>query len=373
MTSGQVSARFEIARTMADADWDLFLARCPGRHHEQSAGWARVKHLQGWDSYRILVRSEGNLIGGTQVLCRRVRNFVTIGYVVYGPVATTDDLLGVVTRQVVEGLKIARFTYLVVLPGFNWVNVVSVLKESGFFPKPNVLPPSNLATATLLLDLTPDLDVLFSRMRRSTRKGIRKGLKAGLEVSLGGESDLDTAHALMCQQCTRRGTTPEPPQAKDFHNIWREMAPTGAVKLFLARYRGEIVASILAFSFGDTLRAWKGGWSGRFDEYYPNHVICWEAIRWAKLAGLRCFDFVQVIPEHAKAVQRGETIDDSYWGVTHFKLGFGGDLVVIPDAYFRSSNSAAQLALRLGAASVLGSPQVLRMVKRFSMTLGKDT
>ena len=366
MTSGQVSARFEIARTMADPDWDHFLAQCPGSHHEQSAGWARVKQRQGWDSYRILVRSGSNLIGGAQVLCRRVRKIVTIGYVVYGPVATADEHLGVVTRQVIAGLKESAFTYLVVLPGFNWANVVPALQESGFFPKPDLLPPANLATATLLLDLAPDLDALYSRMRRSTRKGVRKGLNAGLEVSLGNRADLDDAHQLMRQLCARRGTSVEPPLAQDFHDIWDEMGPSGTAKLFLARYQGEIVSSIFAFAFGDTLRAWKGGWSGKHEELYPNHVVCWEAIKWAKQAGLKWFDFVQILPHHAKAAQRGETVNDSYWGVTHFKLGFGGKIVAIPAAFYRSYSATGQTLLRLGGAKVLGSRPVLRWANRFS-------
>jgi lipid II:glycine glycyltransferase (peptidoglycan interpeptide bridge formation enzyme) len=51
----------------------------------------------------------------------------------------------------------------------------------------------------------------------------------------------------------------------------------------------------------------------------PNHLLHWEAIRWAKAHGCEAYDFVGA-PDKLNE-------QDPMWGVYRFKEGFGGRFV----------------------------------------------
>jgi lipid II:glycine glycyltransferase (peptidoglycan interpeptide bridge formation enzyme) len=355
---------FEIDDSPDNPAWDAFVARSPDAHLEQTTPWAGLKISQGWRAYRILVRDQGRLVGGAQVLHRPVKKLATVAFISSGPIAESADAYTQVTQQVIAGLKRAAHSYQVVLPPYNWTNVVPVLAANGFFPKPNALPPSNLVTATLMIDLTQDLDTILAGMGSSTRNSVRRGMKEGIEVMEGGTEDVATFFRLMNQLCLRRGIAPRPASVEECHEIWRRLAPAGLAKLFVSRYQSEDVSAALAFVCGGTMRVWKIGWSGEHAERRPNQVMWWELLKWAKAAGLKVFDFDEILPEHARAIQRGETVDDHYWGVTQFKLGFGGKISMIPDAYYRSFSLPAQAMLQLGGSKLATSPWLLRWASR---------
>jgi peptidoglycan pentaglycine glycine transferase (the first glycine) len=352
----------EMDYTAEDPVWDSFVTQCPGAHYEQITAWARARRAFGWQSYRILVRSEGELIGGAHVLYRRVRKLASIGFISRGPVSKSAETAPLVAQQVVEGLKRTAHTYVVILPHYEGADIVPVLTANAFYQKPVALPPRHLVTATMVIDLNQSLDAILARMKSKTRYNIRHGLRKGIKVTQGGETEVETFYRLMCQLCARRGTTPNPRHFAQLDEIWRCMAPGGAVKLFLAHYNSEVVSGAFAFVYGGIMRVWKAGWSGEHDKHHPNEVLWWEMIKWSKDAGLRQLDFVQIPPGHARAALRGETINDNYWGVTQFKLGFGGEILLLPDAYYRSFNGGIQALLKLGGARLLESPRILKWI-----------
>ena len=203
-------------------------------------------------------------------------------------------------------------------------------------------------------------------MRSNTRGHIRRGIKAGIQVVQGDASHVDLFFKLMSTLCARRGTSPFPRSAAAFRDLWRCMSKSGGTRLFLAGYQSEVVSAAFTFVFGNVMRVWKVGWTGEHDEHRPNQVMWWEMIRWAKQNGCSRFDFVQLMPEHARALLKGETVQDPYWGVTQFKTGFGGKVLLLPEAYYRSFNPVIQAALRLGGARFLGSPTGLKWVRKLS-------
>lgn len=361
------SVQFEIDHAIENPAWDELVARSPGVHHEQTTVWAARKRHHGWQAYRILVREHGRLIGGAQVLHRRALKLTSIGFISRGPIAESAESIALVTQQVIAGLKITAHGYLVLLPSYIWTDIVPVLIANGFHAKPDMLMPDHLVTATTVVDLRQDLETILARMNESTRSCIRRGIKRGIEIGQGTAADIDTMHQRMCQLCARREIVPEPASAKEFHDIWECLAPRGMVKLFVSRYQSETISAGLSFVYGENMLAAKTGWSGEHPELFPNHMKLWEMIKWAKASGLKQLDLHHLVPAHAKAVLRGEElVDDGYSGVTKFKLGFGGDIIVIPDSYYRSFNRAGQAALKLGGAKLLARGRIQRVVNRLS-------
>jgi hypothetical protein len=54
------------------AAWDALAERAPGGDYRQSAGWAALKSLLGRRAIRFALTQESDLVGGAQVLLRRI-------------------------------------------------------------------------------------------------------------------------------------------------------------------------------------------------------------------------------------------------------------------------------------------------------------
>jgi lipid II:glycine glycyltransferase (peptidoglycan interpeptide bridge formation enzyme) len=62
-------------------EWDDWLAAAPGGHHLQTSRWGCVKVGTGWRASRILLRRDGTLVGGCQLLVRAVPVLGALAYV----------------------------------------------------------------------------------------------------------------------------------------------------------------------------------------------------------------------------------------------------------------------------------------------------
>ena len=88
----------------------------------------------------------------------------------------------------------------------------------------------------------------------------------------------------------------------------------------MAEIDGEPVAGLVVYRFGE--KAWYlyGMSRPAHREDMPNHLLQWEAIRWATPAGLHQ-------PTTCGARPTASTEADPMWGVYRFKEGFGARFV----------------------------------------------
>src|SRR5438128_2413025 len=64
------SSRLEVA-DCGDEEWDAFVAAHPEGHHEQSSRYGQMRSEWGFRCERIVLREDGRIAGGLQVLARR--------------------------------------------------------------------------------------------------------------------------------------------------------------------------------------------------------------------------------------------------------------------------------------------------------------
>jgi peptidoglycan pentaglycine glycine transferase (the first glycine) len=357
--------RHEGLEESLNEEWDEFVAGCPGGHHEQTSLWGQLKQLYGWQPVRILQRSEGRICAGAQILVKEVRGPVRVGYVCKGPLPADLDPRAAARlwNEIRAFGQKNRLTSLTAELPAGGHTLVPGCRAAGFVPHPRYLPPSGLMEATLILDLAPAPETLLENMRARTRYNIRHAGRKGVVVREGAEQDVETFRSLMWQLCERLGSSPTPPEKDFFSNLWKVFAPGGGVKLFVAEVGGEAVSACLTFPFGDCVRLWKVGWSGKHRECHPNYALWWEAIQWARRAGYRYFDFVWIDAESAKAALAGAPVPDTPYGqMAFYKLGFGGQIVLLPGAYTLFTNPILRQAAGVGAFKLLEVPWLRRMV-----------
>lgn len=152
-----------VSDELEEPDWDAFLATTPGGHHVQTSLWARVKAPLGWRVARIIVTRGERIAAGAQLLLRSLPLIGSIGYVPKGPLFAVDDpvLTRLVIRELHRVARAYRTQYLVLQPPADGEALAQQLPRWGFRPSSVEVTP----TATVLLDLTQDLDDLLAQMK----------------------------------------------------------------------------------------------------------------------------------------------------------------------------------------------------------------
>ena len=364
---GLAGYNVKISRAGTAPDWDAFVASCAGAHYEQTTLWAKVKQCYGWAPLRVVLLRGDEIAGGAQVLVRPFGRLGRIGHISRGPVAASDDprLIEAILRGVDRALSAERLTYVAIVPPEHGSCYEPGLSRLGYRRKPNALPPGGVMTATLTLDLSANLDNMIARARRNMRRNLHRAVVSGVKVREGGESDVQVFRDLMWALCDRRGVSPTPPQRDFFEQTWRVFRPSGNVQIFLAEVGGQVVSALFTFPFGDTMRTWKAGWAGDHAGLGVNEMLYWEAIKWAKVRGLRSFDFVGIERSFAQMLERGDLIDwTNVSGPDNFKASFGGKAVVVPEPYYRFYAPFLQVCARAGGKRLLESPLAAPLLGR---------
>jgi len=242
----RVGYRVRVSHETEDPDWDAFLAQTPGGHHVQTSLWAQVKALLGWQAVRVVVTQGEQIVAGAQLLMRPLPLVGTVGYVPKGPLSALDDpvLKELVVNELQQVAKAHRIQLLVIQPADSSEAFAHQLRRWGFRPSPITVVP----TATLLIDLTKELDDILAQMKRATRYGIRRSLREGISVREGTERDLPTFYRLLVATGQRQQFSPSPEEY--FVKMWRLLRPYGYIRPFLAEYEDEAVSAHLIVPFG---------------------------------------------------------------------------------------------------------------------------
>jgi lipid II:glycine glycyltransferase (peptidoglycan interpeptide bridge formation enzyme) len=346
---------FELSRALRDEAWDAFVARAPGGHHLQTSRWGQVKALFGWRAARAIVRRDGEIVAGCQVLLRGLRGLGTIAYGPRAPLVAHDDRAA--EAAVLDGLDAlvaAERVRLVKLQApVHRGDLGTELERRGFRRSRLEAAPE----ATILVDLQADDNALLKAMRASTRSNIRKAERKGVSVRAGGGADLPTFATLVTRTSERQGFAPYP--RTYYERIWNAFAPEGNARLLLAEHDGDVLSAVLIVGFGDTAVYKMGGWVGARVGVHPNELLHWTGMRWARDRG-HCFYDLEGIPVPiARALLRGAQPPAAAEGTTRFKLGFGGAVQVFPGAYDR-----ARPRILAPAGRAAGSPRLRGMVHR---------
>jgi len=195
---------------------------------------------------------------------------------------------------------------------------------------------SNQPRATIIVDLTLDLDGILGEMRKQMRRDIRRSVRNGVTVRKGNRQDLPAFFDLMQITGQRGGFSPR--VRNYYEQEWQIFADNGQAVLLMAFYQGQLLAVQMAFCCGKHAAAFHGGSSGEHAKLCPNHLLVWEAIKWAKARGCDTYDLWGIPDEVGEAVYEGRDLPtsdrtDGLWGVYRFKSGFSKDVRFYVGAY----------------------------------------
>ncbi len=336
--------RIHVSDLMNDPEWDRFLETAPGGHHVQTSRWARVKTQQGWEAKRLLVKLEGAIVAGAQLLIRPLPVAGAFCYVPKGPVLAKQYryLSGKIVKQICKVAREHGAQQIVVQPPNDAHYLGDDLLGAGFNTSHLRFAP----TSTVVVDLTLELDELLSRMKAKTRYNIRLAKRQGIRVREVENAEITSFYRLFISTSERQDFWAE---SQDyFFQLWRSFSGAGHIKMFLAEHDGVVLSGAIVIAFGDTVLYKRGGWLGEKKHLRPNELLHWHIITWAKSNGYLAYDFEGIAPEAADAVLHNKDLDGALKNsVSRFKLGFGGDISLCPGPYDHIYNPLIRAGYKL--------------------------
>jgi lipid II:glycine glycyltransferase (peptidoglycan interpeptide bridge formation enzyme) len=170
---------------------------------------------------------------------------------------------------------------------------------------------------TLILDIRNTEETLLAGMKQKTRYNIRLASRRGVSVRSGTVEDFDLLYQMYAETSVRDGFVIRKPEY--YRDAWGAFIDAGLAQPFIATVEEQPVAALIAFRFGEVASFLYGMSRSVHREKMPNHLLQWEAIRWAVEQGCTEYDLWGA-PDRLHP-------GDPMWGVYRFKRGFGARLV----------------------------------------------
>lgn len=331
LTNRTTSAVYSVqeASGVTGEQWDSLVTASPGGGHAlQSSTWGEFKRDRGWEPLRLTFQKGGEVVGTAQFLLYDTRPVPgRLMYCPKGPWIDWDD------PQAIE----AFFDGVRRIALDNNVHTVKIEPEAS---RHESEPKSTLERLgfrharydlnfadTIVMDLSPTEDELMAGMTgkrgKTTRYNIRSAARNGVEVYR--PQDFEWAFG------TLWGWMQDLAEHKEgFHlirpreylrEVTRRMWDADQGRFFAAAHEGEPISIAYFFDLGEKLWYMYSGSAPYKQNLNANHLLQWEAIRWARERGITYYDMVSVPPPGQR--------DESHpaYGVYKFKKGFGGDIL----------------------------------------------
>ena len=308
--------RLELVQVEDRERWNEAVARLPCAHVLQSYEWGVFKSRHGWQPSRLLFLRGAEPVAAASILMRRPP-VVPWGvmYVPKGPALDYDDsgLVGEVLTRLEQIARERRAIFVKIDPDISAgrSDVARLIEQRGWRASSEQVQ----YRSTLLVDLRRPEEELLAEMKEKWRYNVRLAGRRGVEVHLGAMDELPLLYEMYRTTSARDDFIIRP--YSYYADAWRTLVGQGLAQLFLARHGEEVLAGLLLFHFGD--RAWYmyGASTDQHRNLMPNHLLQWEAMKWAKAEGYSFYDMWGA----------PDVLDESapMWGVYRFKAGFGGE------------------------------------------------
>jgi len=308
----------------ARATWNLIISTLPQPHILQTWEWGEFKRRYGWTPFRYVWHdAHGRPVAAAQILRRQFSHSpISILYSPKGPLLdwsdiplcsrVLDDLQFLARRERAIFIKIDPDLPISNLHAKRPISNSQLPREAWRF-SPDQIQFRN----TIVLDLRRSEAELLAGMKQKTRYNVRLAERKGVRVRPGAIADLDLLYRLYAETSVRDGFVIR--SADYYQEAWGSFIRAGLAQPLLAEVGGQPVGALILFKFAKTAWYMYGMSREAHREKMPNHLLQWEAIRWAKAQGCETYDFWGAPDEFVES--------DPMWGVWKFKEGFGGQVV----------------------------------------------
>ncbi|PIS38771.1 MAG: hypothetical protein COT34_01925 [Candidatus Nealsonbacteria bacterium CG08_land_8_20_14_0_20_43_11] len=299
--------------------WESFLEDTEEKTFLQSWNWGEFQKISGNKVWRLGIFS-GEELAAVAFTVKITARRGTFLFVPHGPIinaklkAQNAKLLRTLLSSLKEIGKKERASFIRIAP--IWANTEEnskLFKELGFRQAPIHLHPE----LSWVLDIRPDEETLFARMRKTSRYLIRQAQKnSEIEVIKSQkEEDLAFFYKIYQETVNRHHFVPF---SRDY--LKNELAAFGAdnqAMVFLGKYQGEVVSAALIVFWSGIGFYHHGASASKYAKIPVSYLLQWEAIKEAKKRGSEFYNFWGISDINNKR--------HPWFGLSQFKMGFGGE------------------------------------------------
>ncbi|MBI4675217.1 MAG: peptidoglycan bridge formation glycyltransferase FemA/FemB family protein [Chloroflexi bacterium] len=310
--------------------WNNALVSIPYAHVLQSWAWGEIKARHGWTPTRVLLLENGAIVAAAQILRRPLpRTPFGVLYVPKGPALNFDnaELFARVLAELENIARQQRAVFIKIDPD------IRVNQPAAEIPKQRAWRVSDEQIQfhnTVTCNLARSEQEILAAMKPKWRYNIRLAERKGVTIERPEHGAWSQFYEMYAETSARDGFLIRP--LEYYRDVWTTMHNANQAQVFFARVgdsstgdvlhrtaQNDIVAGLILFWFGR--RAWYfyGASRSIHRDLMPNHLLQWEAMRWAKAQGCTEYDFwgaPDALEETAPM-----------YGVYKFKMGFGGEFV----------------------------------------------
>lgn len=312
----------EIREIQNKKIWEDFLSQCQEKTFLQSWNWGEFQKMMGNEIWRFGIY-EDNLLVSVALVVKNIAKRGTFLLVPHGPVVENyksqitnykREILKILLEKLRELAKQEDASFIRIAPIWQRTKEnEKIFDDFGFIKSPMLIH----LEATWELDITPAEDELLKNMRKTTRYLIRQAQKNS-DIEITKSSDIESVKKfseLHNKVSLRQKFVPF--SLKFLENEFSVFKKDNEVLMFQAKYKGEIVGSVMIVFHSGKAYYHHSALLGEYSKIPVIYLLMWEAILEAKKRGCVAFDFWGFIdpekqPKHPWA------------GPTLFKMGFGG-------------------------------------------------
>ena len=166
------------------------------------------------------------------------------------------------------------------------------------------------------LNLEPGINALKQGFHHSVRRGISQAEKRGVKVRMTRtETDLEHFYRLNIATRKKLGVLPQP--RAFFKALFQHVISQNLGFIGLAEWQGKIIAGVVFLNHQDTIYYKFNASDENHLQKRPNHLIIWEAIRYACANGYKYLDFGRCALE-----EEGLRTFKRRWGATEINAPY---------------------------------------------------
>ncbi|HAZ28523.1 MAG TPA: hypothetical protein DCY48_01970 [Candidatus Magasanikbacteria bacterium] len=310
---------YSVRQIHTGGEWDDFLLKQPFSLFIQSWKNGEFHRALGENFWVFGVYADGGeLVAGSLVISVHAKrgNFL---FLPYGPIISGHKEKKIIFKVFFQALeqfaKKEHYDFIRVSPFFErHDSMLSLFQIFGFHPAPMHI----LAEHTWILDISPPPEILFSQMKKNHRNLIHRCEKEGVRVE-------ETQASAALERLNDMTDVIE--KRHKFHRFSRQFIDTefftfatdNEAVIFEARLPdGRVDSSAIVLFFGN-MACYRHSASLQQDKRLPTpYLVQWHVIQEAQRRGMAWYNFWGIAPSGASARH-------PFFGITHFKKGFGGE------------------------------------------------
>jgi len=190
---------------------------------------------------------------------------------------------------------------------------------------------------TFLMDLTPSLEELRSRLDKKWRNQLSRAEKNDLTVILGRGREEYRSFCDIYDQMYKRKVFETTVDAEEFGRIQEALTESQRMLVFICYDRGIAAAGLVASVMGDSAIYLLGATSDAGLNSKAAYLLQWTLIDWLKRCGIKSYDLGGIDPKRNP-------------GVYHFKKGLSGVDICQIKPFAASKSAVSSGMVRAGLA-----------------------